>query len=600
MKEPTIHTVTLAPGLPRDALRFVQVQPAVKEDSEEKGFRLTVASAAAQRASFAEAYRKMCDYGTQFLVVPEYGLPYVDVEQLDSQIEASLPTGGVVVAGLDAMPFAEFARLTAQDPWAPSAEAQKRHNGQWVNAVVIWARTAEGTVRRFLQPKLVAAKPERKLGGMYPGEYILRFEAGEFTFSFLICRDLIGRVQFPHERPGPRQQSLAEWLSDRWSDRPLDALFWLQYNDKPEERGFLTALESLLMNDAVRCVVAANHAGFGKSAFYFRSGHYVEEPRTADQPRSYAFQRVPGTPIYRARFRSDDPSAFLFTYHPYRGNALEQGMIPLEVEKEWQINSDGIFVGGPPVDPFAHGYDVAQKESLPSNSGPLGSAVPRYTSADVLSEHITHFTEVYRIIRAIRERDRRAITRTLFTRDGWGEPVEWSAEERRQVGTMLRALSALRFVGPINLPGGETATTARLTDPTRLTNSSRFVTVVCGYPGYSLGTCGEQSASALRTLYGKGLPAMTSLVVLSHAGSQQRVRVEEAVQRKLDEYAEPLSHVDMAPVPQGEPAVVERSRIDGSHIAWLSAHSYGSLEGFLLDAPNLDSAAELVKKEVMP
>ncbi len=143
---------------------------------------------------------------THFTILPEYSTPGLDgVAQIEASIAgAEWPSGTIVIGGIDALTKDQFASLAAQpgtyiDP-VDNALARIGQN-EWANCSVTWVKAADGTVEKWIQPKLAAAWPEAHIfyNEMFRGNSIFAFKGplangASYRFSTLLCFDWIGAV----------------------------------------------------------------------------------------------------------------------------------------------------------------------------------------------------------------------------------------------------------------------------------------------------------------------------------------------------------------------------------------------------------------------
>jgi hypothetical protein len=149
---------------------------------------------------------------THFTIFPEYSIPGPDgIALVETALRASgWPTGTIVIGGTDALSKPDFVTLAA----GTGTHLDTTHNAlagigqnQWINCAVIWVKAEDGTVDRWLQPKLCPAGPERNVQfqDMFQGSSVLLLEdrspmAGNTTFARLFA--LIGSLRRMAKRLG--------------------------------------------------------------------------------------------------------------------------------------------------------------------------------------------------------------------------------------------------------------------------------------------------------------------------------------------------------------------------------------------------------------
>ena len=240
---------------------------------------------------------------THFTVFPEYSIPGLDgIALVETALHAAdWPNGTIVIGGTDALSKPDFATIAG----APGTYLDAMHNGlgrigqnEWVNCGITWVKAANGTVERFLQPKLVPAGPERDIQyqDMFRGDsvYIFSgsFENGtQYHFCSLVCFDWIATL---HNQKAwhcvldaLRQKVAPGELSLSW-------FFVIQHNDKPSHDTFLMEVSGFFDQTDVpnvrrdrTCLVFANSAGnavpgwadkYGGTSLIFSQHAQFDEP----------------------------------------------------------------------------------------------------------------------------------------------------------------------------------------------------------------------------------------------------------------------------------------------------------------------------------
>ena len=233
---------------------------------------------------------------THFTVFPECSVPGPEGIAIihEAVCAADWPVGTVVIAGVDALSKAQFTALTED----PQTHFDAKHNAlsrmtdqQWVNCCVTWAKGDDGTVRRWLQPKIVPAFVELDVQckAMFRGESVYVFTgafANQSTYRFcsLVCFDWVGPV-------GGKKvwrwvvEGLGALANAAKAAFPISWVFVVQHNPKPSHTSFLTEVVDFFDPNTVAsvprqqtCLVFANNAGnkspgraelFGNTALLF-------------------------------------------------------------------------------------------------------------------------------------------------------------------------------------------------------------------------------------------------------------------------------------------------------------------------------------------
>ena len=214
---------------------------------------------------------------THFTVFPEYSIPGLDgIARIDNVLRSNdWPAATVVIGGTDALELTQYAELL-QDS---QTHVDTDRNGPdqvplnaWVNCAIIWVKAANGTVERWIQPKLYPAWTELNVHHqqMFRGRSVYVFKGllqngVPFRFSTLVCFDWIATIS---DRT-PSHWILADLHHQADGGQlPISWLFVIQRNEKPSHDTFLTAVTSFFNQtefpNATRhnaCLVFSNTAG---------------------------------------------------------------------------------------------------------------------------------------------------------------------------------------------------------------------------------------------------------------------------------------------------------------------------------------------------
>jgi hypothetical protein len=224
---------------------------------------------------------------THFTVFPEYSIPGLDGIAL---VETALhqddwPTGTIVIGGTDALSKVDFETLSAES----GTHLDTIHNGldrigqnEWINCGITWVKGSDGSVERWLQPKLRPAGLEQDVQyqAMFRGNSVFTFK-GPFDndtlyhFCTLVCFDWIAahdnKKAWHLVLDALKQQVAPGELSLSW-------FFVIQRNPIPSHDTFLTEVRGFFDQTVVpnvhrdrTCLVFANGAG---KAFPGRADKY--------------------------------------------------------------------------------------------------------------------------------------------------------------------------------------------------------------------------------------------------------------------------------------------------------------------------------------
>lgn len=216
---------------------------------------------------------------THFTIFPEYSIPGLDgIALVETSIRAAdWPTGTIVIGGTDAISKPDFVTLAG----APGTHLDTTHNGlnriaqnEWINCGITWVKRGDGTVERWLQPKLFPAWPEQDVHyqDMFRGNSVFMFKGPlengtQYRFCSLVCFDWIATVD---------NQKVWRWVLEDLHQQAFQAqaelslswFFVIQYNPKPSHDTFLTEVSGFFDQTTLpnvrrdrACLVFANTAG---------------------------------------------------------------------------------------------------------------------------------------------------------------------------------------------------------------------------------------------------------------------------------------------------------------------------------------------------
>ena len=214
---------------------------------------------------------------THFTVFPEYAIPGPDgIAHIEDVLQTNnWPPATIVIGGIDALDRTQYLRLLQN----PHTHVDHVRNGAdsvpphcWINCTITWIKTADGTLERWLQPKLHPAWPEMDVHHehMFRGSSVYVFKGllendAPFRFGTLVCFDWIASVR----GRTPSRWILADLHNQATGSHiPLSWFFVIQHNKKPSHDTFLTQVTPFFNQtefpNAMRhnaCLVFANTAG---------------------------------------------------------------------------------------------------------------------------------------------------------------------------------------------------------------------------------------------------------------------------------------------------------------------------------------------------
>jgi hypothetical protein len=214
---------------------------------------------------------------THFTIFPEYTIPGLDgIAAIETALHApEWPNSTVVIGGTDALSQAQYTQLL-QGAATHVDAARNGGNlvqvGQWVNCAITWVKNADGSLDRWIQPKLHPAWEEMNIRHeqMFRGSSIYLFKGvlengAPYRFATLVCFDWIATVG---------TQTALQWILGDLQQQaagnqlPLSWLFVIQRNPKPSHDTFLNGVSTFFNQtqfpNALReraCLIFANTAG---------------------------------------------------------------------------------------------------------------------------------------------------------------------------------------------------------------------------------------------------------------------------------------------------------------------------------------------------
>ena len=320
--------------LPSDRVGMVIVQPQLSLTNQEP-YRCTMQAKPQQLAMVSETLEvaRAARHGaskTHFTIFPEYSIPWPDgVALVESALQSQdWPNGTIVIGGTDALSKADFTALAN----TPGTHLDTIHNSPdriadnaWINCGITWVKNADGTIERWLQPKISPAWPERNIHyqHMFRGNSVFTFRGSfdnqtKYRFCSLICFDWIATVD---------NKKVWQWVLEDLQAQAVQAqaelslswFFIIQNNPKPSHDSFLTEVNRFFDQNflpSVRrdraCLLFANSAGKPKpgKADTYGSTSLVFPPQTLFTP----CECNPTFSNDGPRFRS---STLLYAYRDY-------------------------------------------------------------------------------------------------------------------------------------------------------------------------------------------------------------------------------------------------------------------------------------------
>jgi len=267
-----ITQVDLNIVVPTEPIRMVLMQPFVRfPENPTEPYRWDTAHVAAQKTAIENtlAISKGDENITPatFTVFPEYAIPGLEgVDVVDAGVRsAAWPPNTVVIAGVDGLHQSEYRTLCdgANSAYDEHNAPDRVQATEWVNCCVTWVKMKDGSVQRWIQPKIRPAWPEQNIRHqmMYKGKGAYVFSAPvdgvdfECRFLTLICYDWVckdaGRLVW-NEVVGALAAQVVGFIQLHW-------VFVIQRNIDPNHCTFLENTRDCF-NNAVNPRVDRTHA----------------------------------------------------------------------------------------------------------------------------------------------------------------------------------------------------------------------------------------------------------------------------------------------------------------------------------------------------
>jgi hypothetical protein len=421
---------------------------------------------------------------THFTIFPEYSIPGPDGIAMIEQALASAdwPTGTIVMGGTDALAKDDFVALANM----PGTHLDSAHNdpaqiadNAWVNCGIVWTKANNGTVERWLQPKLAPAWPELNIRyqDMFRGKSIFSFKGAlengtQYRFCALVCFDWIAIIE---------QKRAWRWAIEDLQSQAAAAqgqlllswLFVLQHNPQPSHHTFLNEVapffDQTVMPMARRertCLLFANTAGKDKPGRVTRYGgtSLIFSQQTL-------FQEATGRPTISkggTRFRSTDVlSAFRDGVFREQGACIHSfvqtnpdSVIAGQAGRTFAIDRASVFPFAPSTDPRTPSSSVpACVKWLNDELDEITSLDSDYPAAQLASAakdaHEKTVTDVRRLVPNTCDHIvERATARSKQPQDDDRnkkklDPDQWDHPESSAVAHVVHTLDLLRICHPV-------------------------------------------------------------------------------------------------------------------------------------------------------
>jgi len=240
---------------------------------------------------------------THFTIFPEYAIPGLEGVNKIQEIlkDSSWKDGTIVIGGVDGLTQNDYFTLCNEYETQVHNEnkAERIFKDKWINCCIVWVKYEDGTVKRWIQPKLCPSWPETDVthSQMFAGRAIYLFSGKfknntDFRFFSLICFDWIGLLGTKYGIDAILSEINKKWSNN--SKKEINLVFVLQYNSKPNHYNFLENTRNYFVkktdypfigrDDSV--ILFANTAGDAKPGRYVEYGYssLIFSPRTRNTP----------------------------------------------------------------------------------------------------------------------------------------------------------------------------------------------------------------------------------------------------------------------------------------------------------------------------
>jgi hypothetical protein len=433
---------------------------------------------------------------THFTIFPEYSIPGLEgVDVIDDALEEDTwPAGTIVIGGTEGLSRDDYRILTSRNNTYHQADNSPDDVGQdqWVNCGIVWVKSAQGHLERWLQPKAVPAMEEwnTRYQHMFPGKatfvFRAKFENGAPCLFFsLICFDWIAR-----ENGQRLWQSVLQGVEIGGDGNyPISWAFVIELNAEPNHHAFLQSAATFFQTEdqfprlprAQGCLIFANCAGNsrpGRVAQYGFSGLVFSNDARFTLPECHPTYASKGKLLRKANLL-DPCKDILFResgacIHSFAQNI--SAFVPGGVE----ARRPPIFEAW--VYPISEGADDPRTPSAPvpasikflndmlDSSECLSVAYPEAPLAgDISREHDRNINEIRHVDGARAEQSVcKASCESLKaagegTRQRCKAPDLWEGAEQAAVEHIVHTLDILRTAfAPIDIGGSEAHATVRM------------------------------------------------------------------------------------------------------------------------------------------
>jgi len=222
--------------IPQDSVRLVAMQPFIQLDASREPFQWLDSAKENQVQAIFKTLDVASDQSlgqpAKFTIFPEYSIPGEEVvHAIDERLSSvDWPNDTIIIAGLHGLSKNEYTSLCQNLTvnLADSNSPDSVNENSWVNCCIVWVKNRNGSMDRWIQPKIRPAWPEMSVRhrDMFCGSAIYvfncKYEPSGYPcrFMVLICFDWVGRVS-----DKTVCDEILSQLNEKWDPNP-SPLHW--------------------------------------------------------------------------------------------------------------------------------------------------------------------------------------------------------------------------------------------------------------------------------------------------------------------------------------------------------------------------------------
>ena len=405
---------------------------------------------------------------THFTIFPEYGIPGLDgIRVLEDILRSEQwPHGSVVVGGTDGLTRDHYEKLIQ----GKRTHVDENYNSlthvsgdQWVNCAITWIKCIDGTVERWIQPKLHPAWEEATCTHqkMFSGRSIYIFKGQlengtHVLFGILVCFDWIKPIY---------GKTPIQWILQTVQDKagdgqlPLTWIFVIQRNQKPSHHTFISCIEPFFNQRAFpnvsrqnTCLVFANTAGkdIPGHTKEFGACSIVHSPQTLFRKPTAQPTFSNGGPQFRNGNDTLQVSSFKDFFFRERGACIHSfdqinpaSLTPGAAGRSYAVDNAEVYpISGVP-EPRAPKGPVAAATKWLHDALDQDCSRLSYYNSGLAAEIATSHARTVEALRALGSKDAEHAVK-LSAQESRGDPDDW---DERQMCGIRHVVDTLDIVG---------------------------------------------------------------------------------------------------------------------------------------------------------